>query len=120
MSQWKHFSPETDPVLFTCQETGEQGIDEAFVDELDKLREICGFPFVVNSGYRSAKHSREALKDKPGTHNKGIAADIKITNGSRRYVIVKRAIAMGFTGIGIAETFVHVDTRKSTPVIWIY
>jgi len=27
---------------------------------------------------------------------------------------------MGFTGIGIAKTFVHVDTRKSVPVLWSY
>ncbi len=29
-------------------------------------------------------------------------------------------MAMGFTGIGIAKTFVHVDSRDSTPVIWTY
>jgi len=29
-------------------------------------------------------------------------------------------MAIGFTGIGIADTFVHVDTRTTTPVIWTY
>jgi len=27
---------------------------------------------------------------------------------------------MGFNGIGVAKSFVHVDTRKSSPVVWSY
>jgi len=27
---------------------------------------------------------------------------------------------MGFTGIGVASDFIHVDTRGSAPVIWTY
>jgi hypothetical protein len=27
---------------------------------------------------------------------------------------------LGFTGIGIDDDFVHVDTRGTTPVIWLY
>jgi hypothetical protein len=33
---------------------------------------------------------------------------------------VKNAMAMGFSGIGIHKTFVHVDTRTTTPVVWTY
>ena len=56
----------------------------------------------------------------PGTHAQGIAADIKITNAAHRYTIVANALNLGFTGIGIDDGFVHVDTRGSTPVIWLY
>jgi uncharacterized protein YcbK (DUF882 family) len=48
---------------FKCQETGENKINEDFVRMLDELREACGFPFVITSGYRSPKHSLEAKKD---------------------------------------------------------
>jgi hypothetical protein len=35
-------------------------------------------------------------------------------------VIVKNAIELGFTGIGVASSFVHVDTREGDPVMWTY
>jgi len=59
---------------FDCQETGENEMSEAFIWKLDHLREICGFPFVITSGYRDPSHSIE--RDKPnggGQHTKGLA-----------------------------------------------
>ena len=105
---------------FKCQETGENKINEDFVRMLDELREACGFPFVITSGYRSPKHSIEAKKTKPGTHAQGIAADIKTSSRPQRHKIIKAAMIMGFNGIGVAKGFVHVDTRKSSPVVWSY
>ena len=91
-----------------------------FLEKLDALREECGFPFVVTSGYRSPTHPEESKKTRPGTHSQGIAADIKITNGGSLYTIVNLALKHGFTGIGVAKSFVHLDTRGTTPVIWTY
>jgi hypothetical protein len=34
--------------------------------------------------------------------------------------IVKKALEMGFSGIGVASSFVHVDMRTTTPVMWTY
>ena len=34
--------------------------------------------------------------------------------------IIRNACIMGFNGIGVAKTFVHVDTRETTPVAWKY
>ena len=65
-------------------------------------------------------HSIEKAKAKPGTHARGIAADIKINNGNEAYQIIKNAQEMGFNGIGVAKTFIHVDTMDSMPVIWSY
>ena len=36
------------------------------------------------------------------------------------YRLVAAALKLGFSGIGIAKTFIHVDTRTTTPVIWVY
>ena len=105
---------------FVCQQTGENEIRWDFVSALDDLRGVCGFPFIVTSGYRSPLHSIEAAKEKPGQHTVGNAADIKVRNGVERFTIVKNAIALGFKGIGIANTFVHVDTRENDAVIWTY
>jgi hypothetical protein len=34
--------------------------------------------------------------------------------------IVHWALKMNFGGIGVAKGFVHVDDRKTTPVMWTY
>lgn len=109
---------------FSCQYTGENKIKPKFVEELDKLREACGFPFVITSGYRSPSHPIEAKKKIAGQHSQGHAADIKVSNGIERYKLVQEAIRLGFTGIGISSNFIHVDTRdlfdESFPVMWTY
>ena len=96
-------------------------MDTAFLEKLDSLREICGFPFRITSGYRDASHPSEVVKAAPGTgtHCQGIAADIAVSNGVERMNIVHEALKMGFS-IGIAITFIHVDARTTTPVLWAY
>jgi uncharacterized protein YcbK (DUF882 family) len=105
---------------FNCQETGNNEMCSDFLDKLDELRHVCGFPFIITSGYRDKTHSIEARKAKAGTHAQGIASDIRINNGNEAYEIIKNAQSMGFNGIGVAKTFIHVDTRKTMPVIWTY
>lgn len=106
---------------FACQETGENEIKPEFVERLDALRDACGFPFTVTSGYRSPRHSIESKKPNgPGQHASGIAADIAVTGGHQRFIIINNAIQLGFTGIGVAKGFIHVDTRDTTPMAWCY
>jgi uncharacterized protein YcbK (DUF882 family) len=113
----KHFTREE----FDCQVTGTNNMEMEFLEKLDELRAYCGFPFVITSGYRHpTMHPIENKKEVPGTHAQGIAADIKITNAADRFSLVNNAVKLGFTGIGVASDFVHVDTRGTTPVIWIY
>ena len=105
---------------FDCQETGENEMKEEFIHKLDQLRNACGFPFKITSGYRSPNHSIEKRKAKAGTHAQGIACDIAVSGGAQRYKIVSEAMSLGFTGIGVAKTFIHVDIRETTPVMWEY
>ena len=105
---------------FKCQETGENEINIDFVHKLDNLRGSLSRPLRVTSGYRSASHSLEKKKAKPGTHAQGIAADIAVSGGVERAELVKRAIEMGFTGIGVAKTFIHLDVREGPLIIWSY
>jgi uncharacterized protein YcbK (DUF882 family) len=87
---FKYFTREE----FACQETGENEIQDSFVNLLDVLRDTCGFPFRITSGYRSPNHSIEAKKAEPGTHAQGIAADIAVNGGGQRHIIVKNAMAL--------------------------
>ena len=114
--QMKYFKREE----FNCTHTGNNKMDDAFLEKLDELREACGFPFVITSGYRDPSHPNEVNKEKPGTHSEGIACDIRVRNGVERMNIVHQALKLDFGGIGVAKTFVHVDTRKTTPVMWTY
>ena len=116
MSDFKYFKLED----FNCQETGENEMSTEFIERLDGLRSVCGFPFIVTSGYRSPNHSIEAKKEMPGQHAQGIAADIKVVGGAQRRLLVEKALDMGFTGVGVDKNFVHVDIRKTTPVLWVY
>lgn len=113
----KYFSIEE----FDCQETGENNMCPKFLARLDNLREVCGFPFYITSGYRSVNHSVERAKlSGGGTHTRGIAADIAVSGGRQRMQIVKHALELGFTGVGVAKGFVHVDVRRTMPVAWCY
>ena len=110
---------------FSCQYTGENKIEDSLLLKIDELRERCGFPFIITSGYRSLAHPIErAKKTNTGTHAQGIAADIRVRDGVQRFKIVEEAIKMGFTGIGVATDFVHVDIRSldtnESPVMWCY
>ena len=110
---------------FACQYTGENEISDRLLLKLDLLRARCGFPFVITSGYRSEDHPIEAKKEKAGTHAQGIAVDIKAISGTEKYEIVKQALLLGFGGIGVARSFIHVDDRSvtnsnSVPVMWTY
>lgn len=105
---------------FKCQETGENEIKEEFVTALDVLRHECNFPFRITSGYRSPRHSIEAKKKKPGQHAMGIACDIAVNGGNQRIIIVQAALKLGFSGIGVAKTFIHVDTRTTPKMMWCY
>ena len=113
----KHFTREE----FDCQVSGTNNMEQYFLEKLDELRAYCGFPFVITSGYRHpTMHPIENKKEVPGTHAKGIAADIKITNAADRLKLVNSALSLWFTGIGVASDFIHVDTSGTTPVMWTY
>ena len=108
---------------FDCTHTGTGGenMDPEFLELLDVLREICGFPFRITSGWRDSTHPVEARKEKPGNHHQGIAADIAVTNSVDRLTLVREALKMDcWNGIGVGDGFIHLDTRKTTPVMWTY
>jgi len=99
----------------------EDNMNKEFLFVLDEAREFARIPFIINSAYRSPDHPL-SIKNPSSSHIKGLAVDIKATDSITRFKIVKALIEVGFTRIGIADTFIHVDLDldKTQNVIWTY
>lgn len=103
--------------------SGEKYMSSEFLNKLDKLRELMGQPMRVTSGYRSPEYNAKVSNTgRTGPHTTGKAADIACSNGQMRHKLVKLACELGFTGIGISKSFVHLDTLEGPhrPNIWTY
>lgn len=117
----KYFHPDE----FRCQHCGNEGIKSSFTEKLDAIREECGFPFLISSGYRCSEHPIEAKKEKPGAHSTGHAADIAVT-GEQAIRVLEIAIKHGIKRIGVNQKgggrFIHLDTAPDlpSPAIWSY
>ena len=99
----------------------EENMNKDFLFVLDEAREFAGIPFIINSAYRSPNHPL-SVKNPSSSHIKGLAVDIKATDNATRFKIVEALISVGFTRIGIADTFIHVDLDfdKRQNIIWTY
>jgi uncharacterized protein YcbK (DUF882 family) len=87
-------------------------MDLHFVMKLQELRTRCGFAIVINSGYRCPEWNAKTEGAAPDSwHTQGLAVDIHCVDNIRRLAIVKHAIELGFSDIGIAKTFIHLDNR---------
>lgn len=102
--------------------SGHRYMNPEFLKMLDNARHYAGVPFKINSGYRSKEHNFRIGGSKQSSHMKGLAADISAKSSLYRYKIINALLAAGFTRIGIADTFIHVDmdTDKVQNVIWTY
>lgn len=111
---------------FTESEFNEfEKMDPKLLEKLDQLREVYGYPIKLTSTYRSPDHPIEAKKAKPGEHAYGAAVDIACVGGEATFKLVKAAIEVGFTRIGISRknNFVHVGVGYdgAPPItIWTY
>ena len=100
----------------------EQGMDIGFLSKLDQAREIAAIPFNINSAFRSPEKNASVGGKPNSSHLTGLAVDISVTDSRTRFIVLQSLIAVGFTRIGIADTFIHVDNdkEKSQNVIWTY
>lgn len=88
---------------------------------VDHLRGVMDVPFPINSGYRTPARNRR-VGGAPGSfHVKGLAIDIstKHMTTEQRMKLVINARKMGFRGIGIARTYIHLD-MGNRDAAWVY
>lgn len=104
--RWPNFAPQE----IACHGDGSLLIDYESMDMLQALRELMGKPLVINSAYRSPIYNAFLPGASPKSqHTLGKAFDIRLW-GFTRQELKRAARAVGFTGIGDYDTFVHVDT----------
>ena len=127
MSQWDFFSIDE----FRCRCGCEKAfMNEAFVDQLDRIRFLCQFPLIVSSGFRCSAHNMAvSTTGKHGPHTTGRAVDIQIY-GERALRLIQLATDQGMTGVGVhqkgpyGKRFIHLDNleaiNRQRPHIWTY
>jgi uncharacterized protein YcbK (DUF882 family) len=108
----EHFSRE-EMACRHCGKLPKQGISQALLDGLEKLRTAIGNkPINVSSGYRCPVRNMEVDGVPNSDHMKGKAADICVP-GMNVYKLADLCLEI-FDGVGIYEEddFVHVDMRS--------
>lgn len=97
-------------------------MNEEFLQMLVEARRNASTAFKITSGYRTPNHNKSVGGVLNSSHIKGMAADIACSDSRKRSLIVNSLLEAGFTRIGIANSFIHVDNDKdkSQNVIWVY
>lgn len=91
--------------------------DPEFLNALEALRAEAGRALVVTSGHRCALWNA-AVGGAPLSRHRQLAVDIALA-GHERHALRAAAIGRGFTGLGLARTFLHLD-RRGRPATWTY
>jgi uncharacterized protein YcbK (DUF882 family) len=99
-----------------------QDMKQSTMNRLDTMRQLAGIPLIINSAYRPQAWEKAKRRSGTGSHTLGQAVDIRCTSETNRWRIIEAAIKVGFTRIGIAKTYIHVDdSQKHTQgVVWLY
>lgn len=98
-------------------------LDPESLKKLDACRRKAGIPFILTSAYRSRQSEIEKGRSGNSAHTRGRAFDISCTSDRNRALIISAALAVGFTRIGIAKNFIHLDDDiycLPSPRIWVY
>ena len=118
---------------FACQDGdcphcgGCSPVDSRLVDSLQLFRDMIGKSLHVNSGFRCLIWNRTPVRQGgPGSHDgsqhtRGTAADIALAEGMTAEdmkAVAERIGAFQYGGIGLYDTFIHLDVRTDGPPRW--
>lgn len=79
--------------------------------QAEKLAKAFGKPLRINSGYRTPEYNRKVGGSKKSQHVEKKALDIRWPVGdfNSRIEFIQLCIDNGFSGIGVYNSFIHVD-----------
>ena len=89
-------------------------ISQALADILENIRVHFGKPVHINSGYRTVSYNKTVSgSSSTSQHCNGLAADIRVDGHTPAEVYAVADSMLGeHGGVGIYDTFVHVDARS--------
>ena len=86
----------------------------------ERIRELCGFALIVNSGYRTPMYNRSIGATKNSQHVEGRALDLRpgVIGGRKALQMIRGAAETArreglIRGIGVYPNFIHIDTRPT-------
>lgn len=90
----------------------------------DKACELAGreVPFIISSGTRCPHHNRDVFGKVTSEHLSGDGTDVKALDSRTKFLMVKAALLVGVTRIGVGPNFIHFGTSAyhDKEVLWIY
>lgn len=95
---------------------GIRNVSNEAIRKLQALRDTLGMPLVINSAARCPKHNKD-IGGAPKSHHistkeqSSDAFDVAIVGLLTHDKLINAAMAVGFKGIGVGGTFVHIDDR---------
>ena len=94
------------------------------IELLEKIRRDYNAPILINSGYRCSAHN-QVVGGVTQSQHLIFATDIAPRMGEDEDMYLgnlieleERAQAGGFKGIGLYNTFIHIDLRAGLPKYW--
>jgi uncharacterized protein YcbK (DUF882 family) len=108
---------------FACKcGCGFDTVDTQLIDVLQEVRSRVATPITINSSCRCSKHNDAVGGSAKSQHLKGRAADICVAGMSTEELASHVAVVLEEKqidgGLGLYDTFVHVDTRSNGPARW--
>lgn len=114
---------------FTCQckhpECVEQKVSVKLISDLTLLREDLQTSIRITSGFRCSAHQKDVAESgvstvvaKKSQHEEGEAADCQFTGHTTAEALPHAE--KYFKAIGVAKTFLHLDTRSDKVRRWTY
>lgn len=95
-------------------------MDEGFMYKLDQARDICVYPFILNSAFRTVDYEKSHGRKGTSSHCKGLAVDLACSSSVVRLYIIRALFQVGFRRIGVYPTFLHVDDDDSkVSALWL-
>ena len=119
----KHFSPEGDPMLFSCPcGNCDTKPNPRLPQVLDLVREESGVPMFITSGPRCEAHNMAIGGAKYSEHMDGDGADIACSSSRERFMIINAAISNGINRIGVGKLLIHLGISETNDpmVMWVY
>jgi uncharacterized protein YcbK (DUF882 family) len=85
---------------------------EVCATELQILREELGKPIIITSAYRTPEWNKKVGGKPNSYHLRMEAVDIKVKGMKPYDLAIWAARETNFNGIGIADSFIHLDLRN--------